>query len=273
MKISCIIHTRNSSTYLESVIKSVLWCDEIVIIDMESTDNTVSIAKNLGAIVYNHENLGYLEPARTFGIAKCNFEWILSVDSDEIVPPKLAKKLRDIASDNSFDLIYLSFRNFFFGKELKGSGWSYKNIYVPRFFKRNFMQFSGEIHNSVQIQNNPRVLKLIERDLAIIHFNYLDIHHFIYKLNNYTDFEAEKPIYTQSALIYFPYHFLREFFGRFFILHGYRDGWVGFYLSFAMVFYRWTSFMKAKSPGKNKIVQIYNEIAKKTLAEIGSNQK
>jgi glycosyltransferase involved in cell wall biosynthesis len=273
MKISCVIHTHNSSSFIESVIKSVLWCDEVVVIDMESTDNTVDLVKHLGAVVYSHKNIGYADPARSFGLSKCSHDWILAIDSDEIVPPKLSQQLREISKNERTDLVYLSFRNFFFGKELQGTGWSYKNIFVPRFFKRGFLEYRQEVHNFIHIKNNPRVLKLIEHDLAIIHFNYLDIHHFIYKLNNYTDFEAEKNIYNQSPLFFFPYHFLREFFGRFFILRGYRDGWVGFYLSFAMVFYRWTSFMKAKSPGKNKIVQIYNEIAKKTLVEIGTNQK
>jgi glycosyltransferase involved in cell wall biosynthesis len=269
MKISCVIHTHNSSAYIESVIKSISWCDEIVIIDMESTDNTVELVTHLGAVVHIHKNLGYADPARSFGLSKCTNEWILAIDSDEIVPPKLGEKLRKICTENLADLVYLSFRNFFFGKELKGSGWSYKNIFVPRFFKRDFLVYQSEVHNFIRIQNNPRILKLIEHELAIVHFNYLDIHHFIHKLNKYTDFEAEKNIYSQNPLIYFPYHFLREFFGRFFLLQGFRDGWVGFYLSFSMVFYRWTAYMKAKSPNKNQINHIYHDIAHSTLNQNG----
>jgi glycosyltransferase involved in cell wall biosynthesis len=269
MKISCVIHTHNSSAYIESVIKGVSWCDEVVIIDMESTDNTLALVKQLGALVFTHKNLGYADPARAFGLSKCKHDWILAIDSDEIVPPMLARKLREIADNNLADLVYLSFRNFFFGKELKGTGWSYKNIFVPRFFKRGFLEYHQEVHNFMQIKNNPRILKLITQELAIVHFNYLDIHHFIHKLNNYTDFEAEKSIYGQNPLVYFPYQFLREFFGRFFIRQGFRDGWVGFYLSFAMVFYRWTSYMKAKSLTKKQIYEIYHNLAKTTLNENG----
>lgn len=267
MKISCVIHTHNSSAYIEAVIKGVQWCDEVVIIDMESADNTVELVKKLGAAVYSHKNLGYADPARSFGLSKCTHPFVLAIDSDEIVPPKLAQRLRKIANADEADLVYLAFRNFFFGRELQGTGWSYKNINVPRFFKKGFLEYKKEVHNFLHITNNPRILKLIEYDLAIVHFNYLDIHHFIYKLNNYTDFEAEKNIYTVPPFFYFSYQALREFFGRFFILKGYKDGWVGFYLSCAMVFYRWTSYMKAKSLHKNEILKIYHNYALKMLAQ------
>jgi glycosyltransferase involved in cell wall biosynthesis len=273
MKISCVIHTHNSSAYIESVIKSVLWCDEIVIIDMESTDNTVDLVKQFETKIYTHKNIGYADPARAFGLSKCSHDWILAIDSDEIVPPKLAQKLREIVNKNQAEVVYLSFRNFFFGKELQGTGWSYKNIIVPRFFKRGFLEYQKEVHNFIQIRNNPKIIKLIEHDLAIVHFNYLDIHHFIHKLNNYTDFESEKSIYNLNPLIYFPYQLLREFFGRFIILKGYLDGWVGFYLSFAMVFYRWTSYMKAKSPRKGEIFKTYHKIAKETLNNLDAKTR
>ena len=90
MKISCIIHTQNSELFLPEVIRSVIWCNEIVIIDMVSTDATLEIAKTFGCKIISHKNIGFADPARQFGLEQTTHNWVLAIDSDEIVPKLLA---------------------------------------------------------------------------------------------------------------------------------------------------------------------------------------
>lgn len=260
-KISCVIHTYNSEIYLSECLESLKWVDEVVVVDMHSTDATREIAGRYGAKVVLHENIGFADPARSFGLSQCSHDWILAADSDEIFPPGLKDELREISKNDKADVVYLSFRNFFFGRELRGSGWSYKDIYVPRFFKRGMLTYGSEVHHFINVSENARKLKLIDKNLAVVHFNYDSVAHFIQKLNRYTDFEAVKNrLYCGSPYGRMFYHFVREFFGRFFVKKGYLDGWLGLYLSLSMAFYRWTAIAKKRLPTEKEAQKIYKNI-------------
>lgn len=265
-KVSCVIHTYNSELFLEDCLKSVMWCDEIVIIDMYSDDKTIEIAERYGCKIYYHDNVGFADPARAFGVSKCSHNWILSLDSDELVSEGLKEKLINILSNDSFTAtVYrLSRVNYFFGKKLIGSGWNYKNDLCMRFFHRNHVNYIGEVHNVQEATNDAVVNDVIDCNTSIIHFNYLDVSHFIRKLNTYTDYECKsrKVNYKGNIWLKSIYFILREFFGRFIMRKGYKDGWIGFYVSFAMSFYRLTAIAKQNSPTKSEVIKYYKNIAK-----------
>jgi glycosyltransferase involved in cell wall biosynthesis len=263
-KISCVIHTYNSELYLEECLASVAWCDEIVLVDMHSADRTVSIAKKFGAKIFYHKNLGLADPARAFSLSKCRFDWVLAVDSDEVIPRALAERLRDAADKDEADLFYLSFRNFFFGHEIKGSGWSYRDLYVPRFFKKGALSYGAQIHNFIHVNPDAKIKKLIRHDLAVIHFNYNSVFHFIAKMNRYTDYESEKESNSGNPWLLIVYHGIRELFGRFIIKRGFLDGWLGLYLAMVMAVYRATSVAKRQLPDEKNAIEGYKKIAKET---------
>jgi len=257
--ISCVIHTYNSEKYLEQCLESVSWVDEIIIIDMYSNDNTLKIAKQYKCKIFMHENVGYADPARSFGLEKCSKKWILSLDSDEIIMPKLKDCLIKNAYENTFDVIKISFRNFFFGKELKGSGWSYKQQVHPRFFKNGFINYTSEIHNFIKISKEARIGEIINKEKSILHYNYDSVYQFINKINRYTEYEiySKNINYYKKPLLKIMYHFLREIIGRFIYMHGYRDGWIGLYLALGMAFYRASAVAKANLPKEDIIIQTY----------------
>jgi len=261
-KISAVIHTFNSEIFLKECLSHLQWCDEIVVVDMFSTDQTRTIAQAAKANIYLHENVGYADPARQFGLSKCSHDWILAIDSDEIVPEILAQKIQTFLKSPNADVVHLCFRNYFFGRELKGSGWSYRDLHVPRLFKKTSLNYGSAVHDFIQISGTARLDQWIERDLAVIHFNYLSVEHFISKLNRYTNFEARKLTAGKNPFYQMSYHFMREFFGRLIILRGYQDGWVGIYLSLAMAFYRWTAIAKANLPDEKNAIELYKEISK-----------
>ncbi|HEX9063180.1 MAG TPA: glycosyltransferase family 2 protein [Clostridia bacterium] len=268
-KISCVIHTYNSAQYLEQCLKSVSWCNEIVIIDMYSSDDTLTIARIYNANIYMHENMGYADPARAFGLSKCKHDWILALDSDEIIMPALAEELKRIMLFDEYDVVKMCRRNFFFGREISGTGWGYEDQLIPRFFKKGYIIYGHEVHNFITISTAARVGKIIHKNKAVIHFNYDSISHFINKLNLYTDFEAQKK-YDGNVWIGIIYNFIREVGGRFIIKKGYKDKWLGLYLSLAMAFYRATAIVKRKLPDRADVIRRYYKIADDILA---SNNK
>ena len=85
--ISVVINTYNASKYLAKVLETAKSFNEIVVCDMESTDNTVDIAKEYGAkvVTFPKENHKSAEPARTFAIQSASSDWVLVVDADELI--------------------------------------------------------------------------------------------------------------------------------------------------------------------------------------------
>ena len=264
--ITCIVHTYNSEKYLDACLKSVSWVDEIIIVDMYSNDLTLDIAKKYKCKILMHENIGYADPARQYGVENAKNDWILAIDSDELLSPFIISELNSISENNAFDVVNISRRNFFFGKELHGSGWSYKDDIIPRFFNKRFLSYQSEIHNFIKISEKARVLNLIEKNKSFIHFNYDTVESFISRLNRYTTIESTNDVkYKDKMGLKIFYHCMREFFGRFFIKKGYKDGWLGLYLSLAMAFYRISAIAKNNLPNGTKVDDIYHKIGNDLL--------
>ncbi len=116
--ISVLVNTCNEGHLLKACLESVTgWADEIVVCDMESTDDSVPVAKAFGAKVWNHARMPTVEPeARSYGISKCSGDWILMLDPDISVPAPLRTRLDEIALNDLADAVDLYRINFYFTK-------------------------------------------------------------------------------------------------------------------------------------------------------------
>jgi len=96
MSASALVLTYNEEKNIERCLKSLQWCDEVVVLDSYSTDRTIEIAKKLGAVVVMKEFEDYASQ-RNYGLNSIDYknEWVLMVDADEIVPPELAQEIRE----------------------------------------------------------------------------------------------------------------------------------------------------------------------------------
>jgi glycosyltransferase involved in cell wall biosynthesis len=284
MGISVLINTFNEEKNIRNCLETVKWADEIIVVDMYSDDRTVEIAKEYTDKIYFFERVGYVEPARQYALEKAKNEWVLVVDADEIIPLKLKNKLVEIMEKDLADVVYVPRNNYFFGKLLEGAGWGPLQDILPRFFKKSFVSFSSAIHSFFNISDKARIFYITDPECGFIHFNYIDVEHFLEKLNRYTTIEAKnmydgiKPVSTFSKL--FIKLVKKEFFGRFIKKKGYADGIYGFSLSILMVAYHVSAFLKykimreynSKEP-REKIISKYNEIARKIIEEYKYEKK
>lgn len=109
-KISVVINTYQAELHLAKVLESVKTFDEVVVCDMESTDNTLKIAEQYGCkiVVFPKRDYNICEPARNFAIQSATSPWVLVVDADEIVPPSLRDYLyRRIAEPDCPQGLYI----------------------------------------------------------------------------------------------------------------------------------------------------------------------
>jgi len=244
MKISLVVNTYNEEKNLERCLKSAKdLADEIVIVDMKSTDKTVEIAKKFGAKVYEHEYTRFVEPARTFALSKAKGDWILLLDADEILSETLAKKLKKIALEGAVDYVEMPRKNIIFGKWIKNSRWW--PDYLPRFFKNGKVKIPDKIH-SPYLKEGVGIVLEAEEENAIIHFNYQSIFQYLERMNRYTDIQSEELIkknykFSLKDFILKP---TGEFLSRFFAAEGYKDGLHGLSLASLQAFSEMVVYLK-----------------------------
>lgn len=229
--ISAVVHTYNEEKNLERCLASLTFADEIVLIDMGSTDKTVTIAQNFTKRIYQHPYTGFVEPARNFGIAKARGDWILVIDADEVVPSRLKTIIKEIAASSATNDFYaLARKNFVFAKWLKHSGWW--PDYQIRLFKKGKVNWSEAIHGVPITVGQGREIEARE-ETALIHYHYQSIEQYLERLNRYTSVQA-KQLYLKNFRADLELFFkkpLAEFVKRFFREEGYKDGVHGLILS------------------------------------------
>ena len=180
-KISACIITYNEVDRIEACLKSLSFCDEIIVVDSGSTDGTVELAKTLGANVLYRKFDGF-RSQKQYAVEQAKNDWILALDADEMISPQL---LLDIT--NQQILFFKEFSSYSFprcdnyqGKFLR-HGIFYPH-YVLRLFNRNYAGWHGnrEIHERVV---NTGKTKILRGDL--LHYPYRNYKHELEKLRNY----------------------------------------------------------------------------------------
>ena len=229
--------------------------DEIVVVDMESDDNTHDVAKKLGAKVFTHKRLSYVEPARNFAVGKTTRDWILILDPDEEVPNSLAKKIKEIIKNSEADYYRIARKNIIFGKWIVHSRWW--PDYNIRLFKKGTISWNEIIHGVPMTQGKGGELPA-EEDFAIIHHHYDSIERYLGHLNRYTSVQKDLKIkegykFSWNDLIGRP---IDEFLSRYFSGEGYKDGVHGLSLCLLQSFSELILYLKIWQEEKFKEEEI-----------------
>jgi len=234
-KISVVINTYNAASQIRETLESVKDFDEIVVCDMESTDDTVAIANEYGCKVVTFPKNGHniCEVARDFAIHSATNKWVLVVDADERVQPALKNYLYDyISKPGSADALSVPFASMFMGRFT-----STKAERHVRFFRHDKAYWPPIIHARVRIEGNTGSIPA-RRELEIEHFDDPILARRIDKLNRYTDNEVEKRLsrnYSTLSLLVRPW----LFFFKMLILKGsIRDGKRGIIRAYMEMMYQ-----------------------------------
>lgn len=229
--LSVVITAWNEEKNLGRAISSVkTLADEIIVVDTQSTDHTVEVAKKSGAKVFHHKNTGIVEPVRNFSIAKAKGDWILLLDADEEITQSLAADIKKAIQDPKYDYYRLPRKNVIFTKWIKSAHWW--PDYVYRLFKKDSISWDDTIH-SIPLTRGQGHDFPISEDSSIIHHNYSSVFQYVDRLNRYTDYQAEYlkttgHTFSWTDLVNKP---ISEFFTQYFANQGYREGLHGLVLS------------------------------------------
>lgn len=221
-KISVVINTYNAEQHLEQVLEAVKDFDEIVVCDMESTDNTLDIARKYGCkiVTFPKANHKSAEPARTFAIQSAQNKWVLVVDADEIITPELRKALyQKIAEPDCPEGLYIPRKNMFMSMFVRDFHYDYQ----LRFFIREGTEWPPYVHTFPKVQGRVEKFKG-SNDACMLHLMDETMYEYMAKMNQYTDNEVEKKRgrnYGVGALIWRP---IWRFFKKYFMDGSYRMG-------------------------------------------------
>ena len=248
-KISVVIITKNEEKNIGKCLESIKWVDEIIVIDDCSSDKTVEICKKYTNKVFRKKWLGY-SGQKKFGFKKASNEWILNLDADEQISEKLQKEIKEILKTNKSDkAFYIPYYNYFLGKRIMGCGW-YPDYHLRLFRNKKWEMKRMEIHESISVKGEKKYLKN-----PIIHCSYINISHYLEKLNRYTSLEAQtiKNIKNRRKLVYLMLAKPLKTFKKMYIKQkGYKEGMHGFILSVFSSIYRFMVYAKYWELRENK---------------------
>ncbi len=239
--LTVIIYTYNEEKKTKDCIQSVKnLTDNIVIIDLESKDNTTTIAQKEEAEIFSFKHVNYVEPAREFGIRKSKTNWIFLLDADERMTKELANEILRHIQNDTYTHYKIPRKNIFGTTHwLKHGGW-WPDHQIRLINKKYFKSWPKEIHSAPIIDGRTGYLKN-----PILHFFHGDFGSMVSKTITFEDIESNL-LFKANKNVYVP-TFFRKFLGelyRRFIKHfGFLDGEIGIIESIYQAFSKTITYL------------------------------
>jgi glycosyltransferase involved in cell wall biosynthesis len=224
MKITATVITFNEEHNIAAALNSLSWADEIIVVDSESTDRTVELARGFTDRIFVRPWPGY-SAQKNFAAHQAANDWIFSLDADERVSPELARELEQTKQGAepeaaAFEMPRLTS---YLGRWIKHSGW--RPDYKLRLYNRLLARWVGDyVHESLEVDGKVRRL-----DRNILHYTVRDASEHQLRMDRYTTLAAEQA-YTQGeratyvGLLVSP---LAVFLRSYFFKLGFLDGTPG----------------------------------------------
>lgn len=165
LRVSVCIVCRNEADKLETCLQSVQWADEIIVMDLSSTDNSVAVAKAYGARVISREPFPIVEPLRNEVACVAHGEWILALDPDERVTSGLARELQQLALRTDIDAVVTPRTNWDLGYPPSNPGQRYEP--QIRMYRRSAIEWPV-IPNALPKIPSERLFRLPNHDAVVI---------------------------------------------------------------------------------------------------------
>jgi len=244
--LSAIIITRNEARNIAACLESVAFCDERIVVDCGSDDDTAKIAAAAGATVVTHAWTGF-GAQKNFALSRAGGDWALSIDADERVSAPLAAEILSTirsAAAYGYEIGRLST---FLGRPMHHSGWF--PDYVLRLFRRDKARFSDDLVHERVICEGP-----VGRLSGVLdHHPVLRLEDALRRVDSYSTAGAE--MLTASRRVSFSSgitHGIWSFLRAYIVKLGFLDGREGFLLAVANAEGTYYRYMKAWLAGHRR---------------------
>jgi (heptosyl)LPS beta-1,4-glucosyltransferase len=233
--ISAIVIAHNQVDLLKKCLSSLSWVDEIIVVDLESTEDVSSVAAKFKATYKKNSQVQIVEQVRQKSLQYATHEYVLFLDPDETIPPALAKVLI-FSLQNNPAFVKIPRANYIFGKWIEHTLWW--PDYQVRLFQKEKISWPTTLHAQPTVEGEGITLPPVEEN-AIHHLNYVTLDEWIDKNRRYAKENAAELL--ESSTIFTLSDALKKSIGeitrRFFKSYGYADGLHGLMLSILQSFY------------------------------------
>lgn len=224
-KISVTVITKNEEKNISDCLNSVKWADEIIVVDSESTDKTLEIAKQFTEKIFIRKWEGYV-PQKRYAISLASNEWVLSLDADERITTELKEEITNL-DPGEFNGFKIRRKNFLMNKEITSCGW--EKDFQLRLMKKSKADLSDRlVHEKFIVEGKTGVLKN-----PMLHYTFSSFTKYFSKINHYTSLKSQelyqKKKHVNGWIIFS--HTVSAFFTFFFIRGGFKDGVYGLIIS------------------------------------------
>jgi glycosyltransferase involved in cell wall biosynthesis len=238
-KLTVTVITKNEADNLAAALSSVSWADQIVVVDSESTDDTVNIARHFTDAVVVQPWKGYVEQ-KNIAASLARNEWILSLDADECVTPALAEAIQRTLANPEHRGYRIPRVTWHLGHWIRSTDW-YPD-YQLRLYDRRVARWTGRyVHEGVQVDGS---IGRLQGELE--HYAYRDIADHLETIDRYTTYAARqmkedgRRATLWQLVTHPPLAFLRNYIAK----GGFRDGTPGFIISTLNAYYVFLKFAK-----------------------------
>jgi len=206
LPVTAIVAVRNEARNLPRCLESLREIGEVYVVDSQSTDATVEIARSSGARVVQFHYQGGWPKKRQWAMESLPLahDWILLIDADESLSPELVDEIRTAIQNPSYDGYYIALRVYFLGRELRHSGASFyklslfrrgKGRYECRLKEQDASMADMEVHEHVVVDGRAAKLKF-----PLLHHNVASVSHYIRKHDTYSNWEAKVWLNTNPGV-------------------------------------------------------------------------
>lgn len=240
INLSAVILTGNEEGSIERCLKSVSFCDEIVLIDDNSIDKTVNLAGNFGVKIYKRSLNEDFASQRNFGLSKAAGRWVLFLDADEEVDPALRNEiLNTISMEAPFVGFYIKRADFIFGREIKFG--ELKDAMFLRLARRTAGKWVREVHEQWKVIGRVGLLKE-----KIFHYPHQTLREFIEHINLMSLIHAKSNFIEGKKSSVFKAVFwpIGKFVNNWIFKLGFMDGTEGFVISLIMSLHSFLAWSK-----------------------------
>ncbi|EDN5856581.1 glycosyltransferase [Campylobacter jejuni] len=263
-QISAIIIVKNAKQTLLECLNSLKDFDEIILLNNESSDNTLNIANEFkkdfaNLHIYHSAFIGF-GALKNLALSYAKNDWILSIDADEVLENECIKELKNLELQED-NIIALSRKNLYKGEWIKACGWW--PDYVWRIFNKNFTRFNDNlVHESLVLPSNAKKIYLKN---GLRHCAFRDISHLIDKMQYYSSLWAKQNIHKKSGVLKANLRAFWTFFRNYFLKNGFLYGYKGFIISVCNALGTFFKYMKLYELQKQKpktcalIITTYNQ--------------
>lgn len=239
-RVTVTVITKNEAEALADALRSVSWADEIIVVDAESTDGTVEIARQFTERVYVRPWPGYIEQ-KNHAAGLASHDWILSLDADERVPPPLAEEIRGaLARDPAVPGYRMPRVSFYFGRWMRTTD-MYPDFQL-RLYDRRKARWTGRyVHESVRADGAVAYLKQ-----ELQHHPYRDLSEHLIRMDRYTTLAARQMHEDgrRTSALGMLMHAKLAFLRNYILKGGFRDGSAGLVVSVVNSYYVFLKFAK-----------------------------